>query len=277
MIVTSKVLNIHKKNNILYFTFPSFEKYRFVSHAFSSRLGGVSKGIFSSLNLSFNRGDNPQSVYKNYQIICSAINIECNNLVFGQLTHSDNIKKVTSKDRGKGIIHPPDYSQIDALITDEVNVPLAMTFADCVPIFFLDPINKVVAIAHSGWRGTVKMIGKKVIDLMLKDYKCELENIIIGIGPSIGVCCFEVDEQVYKQFTTLEILDNDSWFTKKENKYYIDLWKVIETMFLKIGISKNNITVTDLCTKCNNEIFFSHRATNGKRGSMAGIIGLNNM
>ncbi len=275
MNITSKSLNINKKNNILYFTFPSFEKYKFVSHTFSSRLGGVSEGIYLSLNLSFNRGDSPQNVYKNYEIICSAIGVNPNNLVFGQLTHGNNIRKVTLEDRGKGIIHQPDYSDIDALITNEIDVPLAMTFADCVPIFFLDSINKVVAIAHSGWRGTVKKIGEKVINLMLKDYKCKLENILIGIGPSIGVCCFEVDEEVYKQFLLLKFLDNNNWFEKKDNKYYINLWKVIETMFLKMGIPKENITVTDLCTKCNNDIFFSHRATNGRRGSMAGIIGLN--
>ncbi len=275
MNITSKSLNINKKNNILYFTFPSFEKYKFVSHTFSSRLGGVSEGIYLSLNLSFNRGDSPQNVYKNYEIICSAIGVNPNNLVFGQLTHGNNIRKVTLEDRGKGIIHQPDYSDIDALITNEIDVPLAMTFADCVPIFFLDPINKVVAIAHSGWRGTVKKIGEKVINLMLKDYKCNLKNILIGIGPSIGVCCFEVDEEVYKQFLLLEFLDDNNWFEKKDNKYYINLWKVIETMFLKMGIPKENITVTDLCTKCNSGIFFSHRATNGKRGSMAGIIGLN--
>lgn len=275
MNITSKSLNINKKNNILYFTFPSFEKYKFVSHTFSSRLGGVSEGIYSSLNLSFNRGDSPRNVYKNYEIICSAIGINPNNLVFGQLTHGNNIRKVTSEDRGKGIIHQPDYSDIDALITNEIDVPLAMTFADCVPIFFLDPVNKVVAIAHSGWRGTVKKIGEKVINLMLKDYKCNLENILIGIGPSIGVCCFEVDEEVYKQFLLLEFLDDNNWFEKKDNKYYINLWTVIKTMFLKMGIPKENITVTDLCTKCNSDIFFSHRATNGMRGSMAGIIGLN--
>ncbi len=275
MNITSKSLNINKKNNILYFTFPSFEKYKFVSHTFSSRLGGVSEGIYSSLNLSFNRGDSPQNVYKNYEIMCSAIDVKPNNLVFGQLTHGNNIRKVTLEDRGKGIIHQPDYSDIDALITNEIDVPLAMTFADCVPIFFLDPITKVVAIAHSGWRGTVKKIGEKVIDLMLKDYKCNLENILIGIGPSIGLCCFEVDEEVYKQFLLLEFLDNNNWFEKKNNKYYINLWKVIKTMFLKMGIPKENITVTDLCTKCNSDIFFSHRATNGERGSMVGIIGLN--
>lgn len=275
MDIISKTLTVNKKNNLVYFTFPSFDKYSFISHAFSSRLGGISEDIYSSLNLGFKRGDNPQNVYKNYKIICSAIDINHNNLVLGQLTHESNIRKVTSKDRGKGILHEPDYSNIDALITDEINTPLAMTFADCVPIFFLEPVNKVIAIAHSGWRGTVKEIGKKVIETMINDYNCILNNIIIGIAPSIGICCFEVDEEVYIQFTTLKYLSDTSWFVQKDNKYYIDLWKVIKNMFLNIGIPPHNITVTDLCTKCNCDIFFSHRATNGKRGSMAGIIQLN--
>lgn len=268
----SSALNINYKNDLVYITFREFEKYSFISHAFSTRLGGVSTDIYSSLNLGFKRGDDYKNVYENYKILCSAININQDDIVFGQLTHNNNVRKVTAIDRGKGIIKPLDYTDIDALITNEDNIPLAMTFADCVPIFFLEPINKVIAIAHSGWRGTVKQIGKKVVEIMENDYNCNLKNIIIGIAPSIGGCCFEVDKEVYLQFENMDCLPNN-WFEKSvPNKYNINMWSIIKNMFVKMGIPNDNIIVTDLCTKCNCNVFFSHRATNGKRGSMAGVI-----
>lgn len=275
MNIKSSFLNVNKKNSIIYFTFPSFEKYSFVSHAFSSRIGGISTEIYSSLNLGFNRGDDNKNVYENYKILCSVIGVNQNDLVFGQLTHDNNIKIATSDDKGKGIIYDIDYSCIDGLITSEPNIPLTMTYADCVPIFFLDPVNKIIAIAHSGWRGTVKKIGEKMINVMIKNYNCNLKDILIGIGPSIGACCFKTDKDVYNDFLTMDCLPNDKWFTITNNKYYIDMWKIIKNMFIKIGILESNITVTDLCTKCHNDIFFSHRATNGQRGSLAGIIQLN--
>lgn len=268
-------MNFNKNGDLGYFTFPVLENYRFVKHMFSSRLGGVSEGIYSSLNLGFKRGDNVENVYQNYKIVCSNIGINQDDLVFGQLTHNDNIRFVTSIDKGKGITKELDYTDIDGLITHEVNVPLVMTFADCVPIYFLDPVNKVVAIAHSGWRGTVKKIGEKVISDMIMRYNSNIDNIIIAIGPSIGGCCFEVGKEVYDEFCSMDCLPLDNWVSKtKTDKYFIDMWKVIENMFLKIGVKPQNITIADICTKCNSDIFFSHRATNGKRGSMAGIISL---
>lgn len=268
-------MNFNKNGDLVYFTFPALENYRFVKHMFSSRLGGVSEGIYSSLNLGFKRGDNVENVYQNYKIVCSNIGINQDDLVFGQLTHNDNIRFVTSIDKGKGIIKELDYTDIDGLITNELNVPLVMTFADCVPIYFLDPVNKVIAITHSGWRGTVKKIGEKVIFDMITSYNSNIDNIIVAIGPSIGGCCFEVGKEVYDEFCSMDCLPLDNWFSKaKTDKYFIDMWKVIESMFLKIGVKRQNITIADICTKCNSDIFFSHRATNGKRGSMAGIISL---
>ncbi len=268
-------MNLNKKDELVYFTFPEFEKYPFITHAFSSRLGGISEGMYYSLNLGFNCSDKYENVYQNYKIFCTALDINQDDLVFGMLTHDSNVRIVTSSDKGKGILYKPDYFSVDALITNEPKVPLVTTYADCVPIFFLDPINKVVAIAHSGWRGTVKKIGENVINTMLDYYRCDIKNILIGIAPSIGHCCFEVSEEVYMQFNSMDCLSKEKWYTKLEDKYYIDMWKVIKSMFLKLGILESNISITDLCTKCNSDLFFSHRATNGKRGCLCGVIQLN--
>lgn len=274
MTVKNLNMNANMVDNLIYFTFPMFEKFNFVTHAFSSRFGGVSSEIYSSLNLGFNRGDSYQNVYTNYKILCSAIDIDADRIVMGQLMHDSNIRDVTDCDIGKGMVKDLDYSNIDGLVTDIPNIPIAMTFADCVPIFFLDTQKRVIALAHSGWRGTVKKIGEKMILKMVNDYQCNVKDIVIGIGPSIGICCFEVGKEVYSEFLSLDCLP-ERWFKiAPDEKYYIDMQSVIKNMFLKLGILESNITVSNLCTKCNSDIFFSHRATDGKRGSMAAIIQL---
>ena len=264
------ILNKHTVNVLIYFTFPSFEKYDFVKHAFPCRFGGVSEGIYSSLNFAL-REDKPENIYENYKILCSALDIPINNIVCSALTHSNHIRKVTSNDKGKGLTKERDYTDIDGLITNEPNLALTATFADCVPIYFLEPVKKVIALAHSGWKGTVKKIGAEMVSLMISDYGCKPENILVGIGPSICQNCFEVEKDVYEEFLHLDCLSKD-WVIPNPPKYYINLQSIIKQMLINLKIPENNITVSGLCTKCNSDIFFSHRATGGKRGAMAGII-----
>lgn len=263
-------LKHHQKDELIYFTFPSFDKYNFISHAFPSRWGGVSTGIYSTLNFIL-KDDKPENIHQNYEILCNALNMPVDNIVCSALTHGKNIKKVTSADKGKGLIKERDYTDIDGLITNEPNIPITATFADCVPIFFLDPVKKVIGIAHSGWRGTVQKIGAEMVKLMMSDYDCHKENILIGIGPSICQNCFEVEKEVYNEFLQIDCLPKN-WVISKSPKYYINLQAIIKKMFLNLGISEKNITTANMCTKCNSDTFFSHRATQGKRGAMAGII-----
>lgn len=271
--VETKSLNINKYGSVYYFTFPSFDKYNFISHGFSTRLGGVSSGIFSSMNLGFNRGDDYSNVLENYKIFSEALGINYKDLVFSSQTHKDVIRDVTKSDMGKGITREKDYDDIDGLITNIPGIPLVGLFADCVPIYFFDPVKRVVGLAHSGWRGTVLKIGEKMVGKFM-EYGSLKENILVGIGPSIGPCCFQVGEEVAEEFRKLPFETKSSIKRDESDKFKIDLWQINKTILINSGIKGNNITVTDVCTKCCSDVLFSHRGSNGKRGSLNGIIGL---
>ncbi|NLM13189.1 MAG: peptidoglycan editing factor PgeF [Epulopiscium sp.] len=270
----TKNLTIHQKSDLFYITFPSFDKTHLVNHCFSTKLGGVSKGIYESLNLGFGRGDNDENVKKNYQILCGAIDVNYENLVFSNQVHGINIKVITKEDANKPINTFKDSEGIDGLVTNVSKLPLVTLYADCVPLFFLDPIKRVVGLAHAGWRGTVSKIGLEMVKVFRDIFHSDPKDILVGIGPSIGKCCFEVDESVAKEFETAFLIANNIVYPQKNNKYIIDLWEANKKILVDSGVSPLNITVTDLCTKCNKDIFFSHRGHNGKRGSLAAIIEL---
>ncbi len=263
------------KGDLIYFTFEKFDNTGVVSHCFSTRKGGVSTGVFSSMNLHF-RMDKPENVIENYKIICSAISVDYRNVVFSKQIHSDTIYTVSQNDNGKGLLRKSDIYDADGLITNERELVLTTFYADCVPIYFLDPVKKVIAMAHSGWRGTVKEIGAKAVLKMEKDYGCERKNILAGIGPSIKKCCFEVDYPVVQEFLKGVSFSKDFIFKdkEKEGKYKIDLQGIIERTLILAGVSKENIENAGICTKCNHELFFSHRYMGNERGSLAGLIAL---
>lgn len=270
--LNSTTLNIHNKNGLLYITFPSLEMPG-VKHAYTTKLGGVSKGIFESMNMSFARGDDANSVTENYRRICGALGVDYKRCVLSKQTHTTNVRIVTEADIGKGIISDRDYDDVDGLITNIPNVTLVTQYADCVGLLFFDPIKRVIATSHAGWRGTVNEIGKITVQKMRDCFGCEPKNIRVGIAPSIGPCCFEVDKPVYDEFMKMQGIDFDSIIEDKGNgKYHIDLWKTNFQTLINSGILSENISVTDLCTKCHHDVFFSHRHTNGKRGNLAALI-----
>ncbi len=245
-----------------------------VKHGFSTRLGGVSEGIFSSLNLSFTRGDEFERVMKNHELISESIGFNYKDIVTSKQTHTTNIKVVKLEDKGKGIIKDRDYTDIDGFITNIPGIPLATYYADCVPLFFVDPVNKAIGLSHSGWKGTVNGIGKVTVELMIKEYNSNPENIIAFIGPSICKECYEVGKELYDEFKNNYTKDElECLFYKKENgKYLLDLWKANQFNLLNVGIKKDNIETTDICTCCNPELLFSHRASNGERGNLAAFL-----
>ena len=245
-----------------------------VKHGFSTRLGGVSEGIFSSLNLSFTRGDEFERVMKNHELISESIGFNYKDIVTSKQTHTTNIKVVKLEDKGKGIIKDRDYTDIDGFITNIPGIPLATYYADCVPLFFVDPVNKAIGLSHSGWKGTVNGIGKVTVELMIKEYNSNSENIIAFIGPSICKECYEVGKELYDEFKNNYTKDElECLFYKKENgKYLLDLWKANQFNLLNVGIKKDNIETTDICTCCNPELLFSHRASNGERGNLAAFL-----
>ena len=210
-----------------YLEYPLFKETGIVKHCFSTRLGGVSTGYYSSLNLSFTRGDDEEAVRENFRRIGNAIGVKCEDMVFTQQTHTTNVRIATNEDRGMGITRPRSYSDVDGLVTNEKGLCLVTFFADCVPLYFVDPVKEVIGLSHSGWRGTVGKIGKKTVELMQKEFGSDPADILAAVGPSICQDCYEVSEDVIMKFReNFEEKYWDSLFYVKENgKYQLNLWK----------------------------------------------------
>lgn len=258
--------------------FRIFNQYKEVSHCFTTRKGGISDGVFSTLNMGFNRGDENEHVMENIRRVALELGLSPKQLVLSDQVHDNRIYKVTKKDLGKGITRESDIIGIDGLITNEPGIGLMTFYADCVPLYFYDPVSRSIGISHAGWKGTVKKIGVQTIKALEDNYGARRKNIIVGIGPSIGPCCYEVDEDVKKQFDLS--FDNDIIANvvkpspTTDGKYYLDLKNTNRLMLLDIGVKDEHIEISSYCTKCRSEIFFSHRHMGSARGSQAGIIAL---
>ncbi len=269
-----KVLNENGKNGVYYLTYPMFEETGMVKHAFSTRLGGVSKGVCSTMNFSFARGDSEEDVRENFRRMADVLEVEENDFVFSKQTHTTNVRVVTEKDRGKGLTKPLDYDDVDGLVTNVQGICLSTFYADCVPLFFVDPVKKAIGLSHSGWRGTVGKIGKKTVEKMQEEYGSNPKDILAAIGPSICQDCYEVSKDVIEEFKNAfaEKYWADLFYEKENGKYQLNLWKANEYIFLEAGIEKEHIAVTNICTCCNSEFLFSHRASHGKRGNLAAFL-----
>lgn len=266
-------MNINNTDSTPYLTYKKLEDIDFIKHGFSTRLGGVSEGIFSSMNLAFNRGDNRQDVVENYHRLCDSMGVDFDTLTASAQDHHTYVRVVTTKDCGVGITRPRDMQSVDALVTAEKDVTLVTYYADCTPLFFVDTEKRVIALAHAGWRGTVGRIGGKVIDKMRSEFGCNPKDIVCAVGPAISKCCYEVDKACADEFYNLRDLDNTKFiFPKENNKYMIDLLETNKQILQSAGVPSENITVSDLCTKCNSELLWSHRATNGNRGTMSAVL-----
>lgn len=259
------------KEDVPVITYDKLTETGMVEHGFSTRKGGVSEGEFSTMNLSLTRGDNRDKVLRNFKIMADRLNMPYENMVLSSQTHTTNIRVVTKTDNGKGLVVPKDYDDIDGLMTDEKGIPLVTFYADCVPLFFLDKEKGVIALSHSGWRGTVQKMGLVTVRKMMETYGCRPENIIACIGPSICMDCYEVSEDVIIEFE--KSFGSDEMFYRKENgKYQLDLWKANEMVLSEAGILKENIENRRICTCCNSDYLFSHRKTNGRRGNLAAFM-----
>lgn len=271
----SKTMKLNNPDTVPYLTYNSLEEINFIKHGFSTRLGGVSEGIFSTMNLAFNRGDNKDSVVENYKRLCGSIGLDFNTLVASAQDHHTFVRVVTSKDYGVGITKPRDIQSVDALVTNEKNVTLVTYYADCTPLFFVDTAKMAIGLAHAGWRGTVGRIGEKVISKMSECFGSDPGDIKCAVGPAISKCCYEVDKACADEFYKLDDLDCSMFILPKENnKYHLDLLECNRQILVKSGVKPENITISDLCTKCNSELLWSHRATNGQRGTMCALMSI---
>lgn len=237
-------------------------------HCFTTRLGGVSSGEFSSLNIGWNRGDTAENVTKNYYILADALGFDPAKLVLTRQTHSDIIRQVTAAD-ARGFDNR-NYPECDALITDQPGTALCIFTADCTPVLLWDPVTGAVGAAHAGWRGTAAKIAEKTARAMIDAYGCRPENICAAIGPNIGQCCFETDADVPQALEKAYGAAVKDYIVQKGEKYYVNLKEINALALKEVGV--RSIDISTECTACRCNRFWSHRVTGGIRGSQGAII-----
>ena len=272
----SGTTELKEKNHVPYIQFKTLSATGIVKHGFSTRKGGVSTGIFSSMNLNFKRGDDPDAVLENYRRMAAALNMRVEDMVLSDQTHTTNVRVITEEDRGKGILRPQDYSDVDGMITNVPGIVLVTSYADCVPLYFVDPVRKAIGLSHSGWKGTVGYIGQKTVEKMHEVYGSEPKDIVAAIGPSICQSCYEVSDDVAEAFRANFTADEaaDILLDKGNGKYQLDLWKANWYVLTDAGILPEHLSVTDLCTACHPDLLWSHRKTNGQRGGLSAFLSL---
>ncbi len=264
---------IHRRaGEMEYLTIPQFDAAG-VKHCFSTRLGGVSEGGCRSLNLGLNRGESRETVLKNYEILCGALGLSTQSLVLSAQTHTDNIRRVGRADVGAGI-YREGFCDVDGLSTDEPGVTLVTFYADCTPLFFYDPVKRVCALAHSGWRGTVQRIGAKMAEHMQAQYGCRREDILAAVGPAAGPCCYEVSDEVALQLMRAGGNLDCLRYNAGTGRLHADLWRTNERILLEAGIAPEHITICGECTVCDDRLYYSHRRQGAARGSLAALIAL---
>ncbi|MBP2626414.1 MAG: Multi-copper polyphenol oxidoreductase, laccase [Firmicutes bacterium] len=254
-----------------YGIFTHFDKLS-VKHGISTRLGGTSKQSFASLNLGLHTGDEDKQVIANRQLFCQGVGVVADDIVTAEQIHTDRVFVVTKEHIGKGA---KKYSEAikatDALITNVPDIPLMLFFADCVPVLIVDPVQKAIGIAHAGWKGTMDKIAQKTVLTMQSHFGTNPQQCFVAIAPSIGPCCYEVDNIVINrlkgQFQNWEQLVRPN-----EHKWYLDLWQTNRLQLEEIGVESRSIVVSNVCTACNKELFFSYRAENGCTGRMGAVI-----
>ena len=261
-------------NSFPYLSFGKLDAYNNVKHLFSTRLGGHSEGIYSTLNFAFNTGDNKDNVLKNFNEIANVFNTTLDNFYHAYQNHTTNVKVVKDEDRGKGVIKDRDNGEYDAFITDCKKLVIYVSVADCVPIYLYDKVNNAIAIIHAGWRGTNGNIVKNTINEMINCYNTNPKDIIACIGPSICRDCYEVSDDLFNEFSKNyndEFL-NKVFYKNTNDKLYLDLWEANKLNLINEGVKNENIDITNICTYNNKELLFSHRRLGNKRGNMGAFI-----
>ncbi|MBR5712636.1 MAG: peptidoglycan editing factor PgeF [Lachnospiraceae bacterium] len=257
-------------NGVRVVQFPALSVIPGILHAFSTREGGVSDGIFSSMNLGFGRGDDDANVQENFRRFLGSVGAKPEDAVFTKQTHGTVVRRATYEDRGIGLFRPIPYDSVDGLITDEENVALIVFTADCVPVYLCDPVRRAIGLCHAGWRGTVAGIAGITVNAMHDTFGSEPSDIVAVVGPSLCHDCFEVGEEVADEF--VRAYGEETVFLKTGSKPHVDLWKANAMDLVRAGVSADHVSIGGLCTMCRPKLLFSHRATAGKRGSNAAVL-----
>lgn len=262
---------------VVYLAFPALENLGIVKHAFSTRIGGVSTGRCASMNLSFTKEENHrENVLENYARMARAIGVSPDSFVLTYQTHTTNVLRVGSDLKGSGIEREREYRDIDGLLTNERGVTLVTFFADCIPLYFVDPVKKAIALSHSGWRGTVNQMALTSVKRMGEEFGSSATDIVACIGPGICGDCYEVGEEVAEAFQESFSPDEAQKILvqKPNKKYLLNLWEANRLLLLRAGIAEKNIHISDICTHCNPDLLFSHRRMGEERGNLAAFLAL---
>ncbi len=253
------------------YLFENLSAFENVTHFITSQKGGYSKGNFQGLNIGFNVGDDDRNVLRNRKILSKALNIPIDSFTFADQCHGCNIRFVESNMRGFGATdEKSSLKNIDGMITSTPGICITVKVADCVPVILYDHENHIAAVIHAGWKGTIAQITGKTLEKMINFCGSKPMNVYAGIGPSIGPCCYEVGQNVYREFQKSGISKKDIiTFSEQKDKYYFNLWQANKNQLTELNVKPENIEEAFMCTKCNNENFFSARASDGKTGRFA--------
>jgi len=269
-------MRLTTKEGVSYFEFPAFSGTNQLRHGFSTRLGGVSVGAYATMNLSFTMGDTPEHVSENYRRMAAALGVETDNMTSVWQAHTDVVRVVTMDDAGKGITKAKETTSCDGMVTQTKGLTLVTLHADCLPLYFFDPVTGSIGLAHSGWRGTQQKIGLRTLEKMEQTFGTKREDVLAGIGPGISQPAFEVGREVFDAF--LNSADgpwDDAIFAPTSTgKYLLDLPKANELLLLASGIKRQHLSTAGRCTFNDRNLFYSHRRDGTVRGSMAAFLGM---
>jgi purine-nucleoside/S-methyl-5'-thioadenosine phosphorylase / adenosine deaminase len=257
------MFSVLQAGTIEYLQASIFQDCNFLTHAFCTRRGGVSQDEYASLNVSFHEGDEDSSVLQNWGRLAAAFAIPLEQFLVVNQVHGDNIFVI--KPYG-GYFSSRAELDYDAIVTDRANIAICVKTADCVPVFIADRMKKIIAVVHGGWRGTALGLSAKVIRLFQDKYGSSAQDILAAIGPSIGKCCYQVDSTIANAFLKQKDREHFLFAGKGKNKWMLDLAQANWRQILDGGVPQENIEISDRCTKCNQDIFFSHRGAGGITG-----------
>ncbi|RDW18478.1 peptidoglycan editing factor PgeF [Oceanobacillus arenosus] len=261
-----------KQTNESYLHIENWQKHNPNLRAgFTTRNGGVSRPPFQTFNCGLHVNDETETVIENRSILASKLNMPLDNWVSGEQVHGTNVHIIDEREKGRGArSYDSSLKGIDGLITNKKGILCTAFFADCVPLYFYDPITEYIGMAHAGWKGTVNRIQEKMVQALVK-VGVQPENLLVAVGPSISQVKYEVDEPVIQAIS--EENKQKTVIPLKNDHYLLDLKQLNVEILLQSGVLRHNIEVTNYCTHQDKALFFSHRRDNGKTGRMLGFLG----
>jgi len=264
------------QNELVYFSYPLFKPCERMLSVVSSRRGGVSTKPFDSLNVALSVGDDPVSVKTNRELLCKTIGVEADAMTVAQLVQGTHIEVVTSSSRGLIATEKAQrFVDTDGLVTNVAEVPLFIFIADCAALSFFDPKRNVIGLGHAGWRGAVGGIARKMVEAMNRAFDCNPADVLVGISPSIGPCCYQVREDVIAAFQGAYPEQASTFFVQQpDGSIHLDMWKALTFQLQSSGIQEAHIELASICTACHTDVFYSNRAEGGKTGRFTGMITL---